>query len=97
MYWEADQCSGSPTDLCGTRSSTARSADMPIYEPLVADGYERVNAVREQDDEVFLGFDGQHRTAAWRPIAVRRVRADAISPYPFVVPTAAAASRSRRP
>jgi hypothetical protein len=30
-----------------------------IYEPLVAEGYEWVNAVQDGDYEVFLPFDGQ--------------------------------------
>ena len=47
-----------------------------VYEPLVAEGYEWVNAVKERDYEVFLQFDGQPRASMWKPIAVRRVRAD---------------------
>lgn len=49
---------------------------MTIFEPLVADGYEWVNAVDDQDYEVFLSFDGQLRAGDWRPIPVRSVRAD---------------------
>lgn len=47
-----------------------------IYEPLVAEGYEWVNAVQDEDYEVFLQLDGQLRASTWKPIAVRRVRAD---------------------
>jgi hypothetical protein len=47
-----------------------------IYEPLVAEGYEWVNAVQDGDYEVFLPFDGQPLASTWKPIAVRRVRAD---------------------
>lgn len=47
-----------------------------IYEPLVAEGYEWVNAVQDEDYEVFLQLDGQPRASTWKPIAVRRVRAD---------------------
>ena len=47
-----------------------------IYEPLVVEGYEWVNASRDQDYEVFLQFDGQPRASMWKPIPVRRVRAD---------------------
>lgn len=47
-----------------------------IYEPLVAEGFEWVNTVREEDYEVFLQLDGQTRASTWKPVAVRRVRAD---------------------
>lgn len=47
-----------------------------IYEPLVAEGYEWVNTVQEDDYEAFLQFDGQPLASMWKPIAVRRVRAD---------------------
>jgi hypothetical protein len=49
---------------------------MTIYEPLVAEGYEWVNAIRDEDYEVFYSFDGKPCAATWKPIAVRRVRAD---------------------
>jgi hypothetical protein len=47
-----------------------------IYEPLVAEGYEWVNAIQDGDYEVFRQLDGKPRAATWKPIAVRRVRAD---------------------
>lgn len=47
-----------------------------IYEPLVAEGFEWVNAVQDVDYEVFLQFDGKARASTWRSISVRRVRAD---------------------
>lgn len=47
-----------------------------IYEPLVAEGFEWVNAVQEGEYEAFLQLDGQPRASTWKPIAVRRVRAD---------------------
>lgn len=49
---------------------------MMIFEPLVGEGYEWVNACDDRDYETFLAFDGQPRAATWRPIAVRRVQAD---------------------
>ena len=47
-----------------------------IYEPLVAEGYEWVNAVQPADYEVFLQFDGEPRASAWTRVPVRRVRAN---------------------
>lgn len=47
-----------------------------VYEPLVAEGYEWVNTAREADYEAFLQFDGRPLAATWKPIGVRRVRAD---------------------
>lgn len=49
---------------------------MTIYEPLVAEGYEWVNCYDDSDYEVFLGFDGSPRAGQWRPVKVRRVRAN---------------------
>ena len=49
---------------------------MKIFEPLVAEGYEWVNACDDGDYEVFRSFDGRPRKAGWKPIRVRRVRAD---------------------
>jgi hypothetical protein len=49
---------------------------MTIYEPLVADGYEWVNAVDDKDYEAFLELDGTPRRTRWKPVMVRRVRAD---------------------
>ncbi|TKD12806.1 imm11 family protein [Polyangium fumosum] len=49
---------------------------MVIYEPLVATNYEWVNTIHSEDTEVFLQFDGTPRAATWKPIRVRRVRAD---------------------
>ena len=47
-----------------------------IYAPQGAEDFECVNTVDDQDYEVFLQFDGKSRASTWRPIAVRRVRAD---------------------
>jgi hypothetical protein len=47
-----------------------------IYVPEGAEGFECVNAVDDQDYEVFRQLKGQPRAATWKPIAVRRVRAD---------------------
>lgn len=47
-----------------------------IYEPLVAEGYEWVNCCDDADYEIFWSFDGSPRTPGWRPVKVRRVRAD---------------------
>lgn len=49
---------------------------MNFYEPLVANGYEWVNCVDAKDCEIFNIFDGTPRGKEWRPILVRRVRAD---------------------
>lgn len=49
---------------------------MTIFEPLVADGYEWVNACDDSDYETFLAFDGAPRGRSWKPVKVRRVRAD---------------------
>jgi len=49
---------------------------MAFFEPLAAEGYEWVNAIQERDYGVFLQFDGKPRAATWKPVAVRRVRAD---------------------
>lgn len=47
-----------------------------IYEPLVQTGYEWINTVDDADYEKFLSFDGTSRVANWKPVRVRRVRAD---------------------
>lgn len=47
-----------------------------IYAPNGAEDFECVNAIDSEDYEVFLRFDGTPRSATWKPIAVRRVRAD---------------------
>jgi hypothetical protein len=49
---------------------------MVIFQPLVAEGFEWINTCDHQDYEVFAAFDGQPRAQSWRPIKVRRVRAD---------------------
>lgn len=49
---------------------------MHFFEPLVREGYEWVNCVNQADYAVFAGFDGSSRRATWKPIPVRRVRAD---------------------
>lgn len=49
---------------------------MDFFEPMVREGYEWVNCVNQADYEVFAGFDGSPRGGAWKPISVRRVRAD---------------------
>jgi hypothetical protein len=43
---------------------------------MVAEGFEWVNAIDPADYEVFLSLDGKPRAAAWKPIPVRRVKAD---------------------
>jgi hypothetical protein len=47
-----------------------------IYEPLVAEGYEWINCCDDADYEVFWSFDGSPRAPGWKPVKVRRVRAD---------------------
>jgi hypothetical protein len=47
-----------------------------IYEPLVDEGYEWVNACDARDYEIFLALDGRPRGATWKPVRVRRVRSD---------------------
>lgn len=49
---------------------------MIIYEPVVADGYEWINTCDNNDYESFHQLDGQSRIATWKPVKVRRVRAD---------------------
>lgn len=49
---------------------------MIVYEPLVTNGYEWVNCADAEDYEVFNNFDGTARGKEWRPVLVRRVRAD---------------------
>lgn len=49
---------------------------MDFFEPMVREGYEWINCVDQADYEVFAGFDGSYRGAAWKPLPVRRVRAD---------------------
>jgi hypothetical protein len=50
---------------------------MDISEPMVTEGYEWINCVNQEDYEVFAAFDGSPRSTHWKPILVRRVRADA--------------------
>jgi hypothetical protein len=47
-----------------------------IYEPVVHEGYEWINTIEPSDYEVFSSFDGSRRAAEWKPVRVRRVRAD---------------------
>jgi hypothetical protein len=54
---------------------------MTIYRPMVAEGFEWVNAVRPADYEVFLSFDGKPRASTWEPLPFRRVRPDARSKF----------------
>lgn len=49
---------------------------MIVYEPLVMTGYEWVNCINAEQYEVFTNFDGELKGAGWKPIKVRRVRAD---------------------
>ncbi len=49
---------------------------MKVYEPVVATGYEWVNCVNGEDYECFTRFDGTMLGRTWKPILVRRVRAD---------------------
>jgi hypothetical protein len=49
---------------------------MVVYEPLVTNGYEWVNCADAEDYEAFNSFDGAARGKEWKPILVRRVRAD---------------------
>lgn len=52
-----------------------------FYEPSVAYGYEWINCVNDADYEVFWGLDGTPRASDWRPVRVRRVRADHRQPF----------------
>jgi hypothetical protein len=47
-----------------------------IFQPLVKEGFEWINACAESDYEIFLSFDGSSRASTWKPVKVRRVRAD---------------------
>lgn len=49
---------------------------MHIYEPMVRERYEWLNCVNQGDYELFASFDGSTRGASWKPVLVRRVRAD---------------------
>jgi hypothetical protein len=49
---------------------------MDIFEPMVREGYEWINCVNQEDYDLFAGFDGSSRRNAWKPVPVRRVRAD---------------------
>lgn len=49
---------------------------MDFFEPMVGEGYEWINCLNEADYEVFVGFDGASCGATWKPVPVRRVRAD---------------------
>jgi hypothetical protein len=49
---------------------------MKVYAPMVVEGYEWVNCYDDNDYEVFHRFDGFPRTEQWRPVKVRRLRAD---------------------
>lgn len=50
--------------------------NMTIYEPIAANGFEWINTVEESDYGVFLSFDGSPQGTKWKPIKVRRMRAD---------------------
>ena len=50
---------------------------MRISEPLPLDDFEWVNVYNPNDYEIFVAFDGQSVLDHWKPIRVRRVRADA--------------------
>ena len=49
---------------------------MTIYQPLVSEGYEWVNASCDADYEVVRQLDGTSRVSTWKPIRVRRVNKD---------------------
>ena len=50
---------------------------MKIFKPLVLNDFEWINACNPNDYETFVLFDGRSLADQWRPIHVRRVRADA--------------------
>jgi hypothetical protein len=43
---------------------------------MVREGYEWINTIDPSDYETFFSFDGSSLAAHWRPVNVRRVRAD---------------------
>jgi hypothetical protein len=49
---------------------------MEFFEPMVREGYEWVNCVNQADYEVFARLEGSPQGNAWKPVPVRRVRAD---------------------
>jgi hypothetical protein len=51
-----------------------------FYQPLVHEGYEWINTLDPSDYEKLSSFDGSPRAADWKPVAVRRVRADERQP-----------------
>lgn len=64
-----------------------------IYEPLGAEGYEWVIACDDEDFETFVEFDGSPRSSSWKPIKVRRTKADEHQAgYPSDFPWLAASS-----
>ncbi len=49
---------------------------MEFFKVSPAEGFEWINCVNSLDYEQFLSFDGRRIGDAWRPVDVRRVRAD---------------------
>lgn len=47
-----------------------------IFEPIVKKDFEWINAIRDEDYEVFLKLDGTSVLKNWVPVKVRRVAAD---------------------
>lgn len=49
---------------------------MKIFEPIAANGYEWVHPVDSRDFETFRALDGSPLAEKWKPVKVKRVRAD---------------------
>lgn len=49
---------------------------MRIYEPRVADGFQWVFPVDDDDFETFCSFDGSSRESTWSPVRMRLLLAD---------------------
>lgn len=49
---------------------------MKIYQPRVAEGFQWVLPVNEDDFETFLSFDGSPRASTWTPVSVQLLSTD---------------------
>lgn len=47
-----------------------------FFEPIIRKDFEWINTYKDEDYEVFLSFDGKPLKNSWKPVRVRRVRAD---------------------
>lgn len=52
-----------------------------VFRPLVGEGFEWINTLDDSEYDTFLEFDGAPRAPTWKPICVKRVRADKRSAF----------------